>query len=92
MSTDRPQADWNQYGNKGVACPKCGCRDSRVADIRHGKTRSNRVKVCRACGKRFNTTEQLAAVQPEEKPKPKRKRQTKKKAPQQRTTDEKSTG
>lgn len=42
---------------EGLPCPSCGCRHSRVADVRHTISRTRRRRVCLECGNRFTTFE-----------------------------------
>ncbi len=42
----------------GVYCPKCHCRDTRVYHTYDVQLGRRRIRICRACGRRFCTTEQ----------------------------------
>ncbi len=41
----------------GIACPKCGCRDWRVASTRRDEGAIRRYRVCRYCGEHKTTFE-----------------------------------
>lgn len=44
--------------DKGILCPKCGCRHSRIAITRETYgNRRRRVRICRHCGTRYCTFE-----------------------------------
>jgi len=43
----------------GVRCPSCGCPHAPVIYTRHGLGRTFRRRECRACGRRFGTTEHV---------------------------------
>lgn len=59
MSKERKKLDPEKWGSKGVACPECGCRDSRVKYVRNGVEIIKRYKVCRHCGYEFETVEKI---------------------------------
>lgn len=40
-------------------CPKCGSKDSKVADCRWTKSVMRRRRLCKDCGERFTTVEHL---------------------------------
>lgn len=43
---------------KGIACPKCGCRDLRVFQTRkHAGGKVVRIRLCRYCQRKIITTE-----------------------------------
>lgn len=43
----------------GMACPNCGCRDTRVVKTRHNSdgSETSRRRVCRHCGNKITTIE-----------------------------------
>ncbi|HPY76665.1 MAG TPA: ogr/Delta-like zinc finger family protein [Anaerohalosphaeraceae bacterium] len=48
---------------KGIACPKCGCKDWKVTDTRvfsHNKIR--RYRQCRNCGRKIRTVEKIEVI------------------------------
>ena len=47
---------------KGVECPKCGCKDLRVFSTRKELRRIKRVRVCRCCGAKIRTYEMIELV------------------------------
>jgi len=61
MATNGPE----KSGRKGIACPKCGCRDFRDDQGRPWQTIKTvpipgavrRYKICRHCGRRVRTKE-----------------------------------
>ena len=44
-------------GQRGIACPACGCRDLRVQTTRRGEGLILRYRVCRNCGAHRATIE-----------------------------------
>ena len=54
---ERKKIDGKKWGSKGVACPSCACRDSRVEATRNGHAIIRRIRVCRACGYKWQTRE-----------------------------------
>lgn len=42
---------------RGIECPRCGCRDLRVYNTRRVGRVVRRIRVCRHCGRRVITTE-----------------------------------
>lgn len=57
---DRPTARELAAQSNGTdpwACPRCGCKDSRVIDSRFDGAQRNRKRVCRHCKQSFPTVE-----------------------------------
>ena len=46
-----------QTPQRGVICPRCGCRHSYVVYTRHRHGYTLRLRECRACGRRWVTRE-----------------------------------
>lgn len=47
-------------GERGVACPDCGCKRLMVVYTRHHKVYTLRRRQCRYCGRRIVTHEKIA--------------------------------
>lgn len=43
----------------GLRCPSCGCGHVPVYYTRQKRDKTVRVRICRACGRRFMTTERV---------------------------------
>lgn len=54
-------ADAAKEAGVGLACPNCGCRDTRVVTIRHNidGSETRRRRECRYCGERLTTFEAI---------------------------------
>lgn len=50
--------DAEEPEEKGIACPRCGCRDLRVVTTVPRLKGIVRYRECRHCGKRLRTTEE----------------------------------
>jgi hypothetical protein len=50
--TDAPQ-------HPGILCPRCGCPDLRVYRTSRRERSRVRVRICRHCGRRVQTREQI---------------------------------
>lgn len=56
---DRRKVDPKKWGVKGVECPRCGCRRSKVAYVRNQTRSIMRARQCEneSCGYRWQTRE-----------------------------------
>lgn len=65
QSNDRAPVE---SGQPGIQCPRCGCRHLPVLYTRQRLKKIMRIRICRHCGRRLMTYEQLhACVEPPRK-------------------------
>jgi hypothetical protein len=57
--TDTSHDRRGEGGDRGLECPKCGCRHLPVLYTRRRLERILRVRVCRCCGRRLRTIERM---------------------------------
>lgn len=65
MDDLQQHTDPPQQAPEGVRCPNCNCGHVPVQATRRKAGRIARYRTCRACGRRFVTSERVAGQRPE---------------------------
>jgi hypothetical protein len=58
-ASEEPNLPPAETCDRGIRCPRCGCRHLRVVWTAQRKARIRRRRRCRSCGRSLTTTERL---------------------------------